>query len=335
MTYHLAAISASKRVHFLTPERPNSVLALLNEHGFTNSQIAKLGKYNPGFLLADPEKTIFRKLKFFSSVGITGPDLAKFISTNPTLLRHSLPNQIIPAYKFVRSALLFDDEMVIRALRLGSRILLYDVEKIMAPNLLVLRETGMTKSLINMLLTYHSSLIGHKVDKFRDKVREVINMGFCPTKTKFIQALHAIINISESNWLHKIELYGRYGWSQDEMLSVFKKHPLCMTFSEKKIIGCMDFLVNVMDMKPSEIAGTPYLLCYSVKKRIIPRGLVIKILKSKGALEKNISFSTVVGLTDKCFVERYMDKHREHIPYLQDVFEGRMCPQELGLQYGQ
>ncbi|XP_037496101.1 uncharacterized protein LOC105628382 [Jatropha curcas] len=160
-----------------------------------------------------------------------------------------------------RSALLFDDDMVIRALRAGSRILLYDVEKIMAPNLLILREIGMTQSLINMLLTYHSSLICHKVDKFRDKVKEVINMGFCPTKTKFVHALHAIISISKSNWQHKIELYGRYGWSEDEMLSVFKKHPLCM----------------------------------------------------------------------------YVDKHKEHIPYLLDVFEGkgRMYSEELGFQYGQ
>ncbi|KDP43838.1 hypothetical protein JCGZ_20848 [Jatropha curcas] len=84
------------------------------------------------------------------------------------------------------------------------------IKEVMAPNLLVLREIAMTQSLINILLTYHSSLICHKVDKFRDKVREVINMGFCPTKAKFVQALHAIISISESNWLHKIELYGRY-----------------------------------------------------------------------------------------------------------------------------
>ncbi|KDP43848.1 hypothetical protein JCGZ_20858 [Jatropha curcas] len=190
----------------------------------------------------------------------------------------------------------------------------------------------MPQSLIKQIFVHRPSLLCHKADKFRDKIKELIDMGFDPTEMKFIPALHAIINYSESNWQRKIQVYRRCGWSKYEILSVFKKYPQCMTLSEKKIIGIMDFLVNVMDMKPSEIAGTSCNFSYSLKKRIIPRGLVIKILKSKGALEKNISLSSVMVVTDKCFLERYMDKHREHIPYLQDVFEGRMCPQELGFQ---
>ncbi|XP_037496102.1 uncharacterized protein LOC105628383 [Jatropha curcas] len=330
-----AANSASKRVQFETVERPNSGLALLHKYGFSNPQITKIVKLYPLLLLADPEKTIFPKLMFFSSIGISSPDIIEIISSKPGILTHSLRNRIIPVYEFLKSALLFDDDMVNKAMRRGSRIFQRNVERVSAPNLLFLREIGMPQSSIQLLLIHHTNLLLYKVDMFREKIKEVMNMGFYPTETKFIHALASMLQLSESNWEHKIEVYGRCGWSEADVMFAFKKAPEIMTFSEKKIIGCMDFLVNVMDMKPSEIAGTPYLLCYSTKKRIIPRGLVIKILKSKGALEKNICFSTVVGLTNKCFLERYMDKHREHIPYLQDVFEGRMCPQELGLQYGQ
>ncbi|KDP43842.1 hypothetical protein JCGZ_20852 [Jatropha curcas] len=327
-----AANSISKRVQFVNPERPDCVLAFLNKHGFCNFQITKIIKSRPQLLLADPEKTFLPKLNFFSSVGITGPNLAKLISSLPALLITSLRNQIIPAYEFLKSALLFDDDMVIRSLRSQSRFLLCHVEKTSAPNLLVLREIGMPQSVIQHILIHHPKLLCHKAEKFHDKIKELIDMGFCPTKTTFAHALSSMLQFSESNWEHKIEAYGRCGWSEADVMFAFKKAPEIMTFSEKKIIGCMDFLVTVMDMKPSEIAACPYFLHYSLKKRIIPRGLVIKILK--GALEKNISFYSAVGLTDKCFLERYVEKHKEHIPYLQDVLEGRMCPQELGIQYG-
>ncbi|KDP42803.1 hypothetical protein JCGZ_23745 [Jatropha curcas] len=287
-------------------------------------------KSHPQLLLYDSEKNIFPKLKFFSSIGISDPNIAKLISSKPFILSHSLRNRIIPVYKLLKSALLFDDHMVIKAIVNSTRIFQNDVERISA-NLLVLREIGMPQSVIQLLLTWHDSLLCFKVDIFRDKVKEAIDMGFCPTKMKFVLAL-AAISQTESNWQHKIEVYRRCGWSKDEIMSAFKRDPQCMCSSENKIFGVVDFLVNVMDMKPSEIAARPCLLHFSLKKRIIPRGLVIKILKSKGAWEKNISFYTVLQLNDKCFLERYIDKHREHIPYLRDVFEGRMCPQELGFQ---
>ncbi|KDP43851.1 hypothetical protein JCGZ_20861 [Jatropha curcas] len=329
-----AAHSASKKVKFQTLGRPDSVLSLLNKHGFSKSQISKIIKLKPRILLSNTEKTIALKLNFFSSVGITGPNLAKLISSNPLVLYCSLSNRIIPVYKFLMSALQFDNDMVIKAVCGPSRIFIKNVEKVCARNLLVLREIGMPQSIIQALLMYHTSLLCCNVDKLRDKIKRLIDMGLCPTKTKFIHALHAMVSFSESNWQHKLEVYERCGWSKDEILSAFKKYPQYMTFSEKKMIGTIDFLVNVMDMKPSEIAACPYLFTYSLKKRIIPRGLVIKILMLKCVLDKNISFYTVLLLTDKCFLEKYVDEHRKHIPYLQDVFEGRMCPQELGFQYG-
>ncbi|XP_012065164.2 uncharacterized protein LOC105628381 isoform X2 [Jatropha curcas] len=328
-----AANSASKRVQFENVERPNSVLALLHKYGFSNPQITKIVKLYPLLLLADPEKTIFPKLMFFSSIGISSPDIAELISSKPVVLTHSLRNRIIPVYKFLKSALLFDDDMVIKAMSRGSRIFQHDVERVSAPNLLFLREIGMPQSCIQLLLIHYTNLLLFKVGMFRNKIKEVMNMGFCPTETKFIRALAAITQ-NESSWQHKIEVYVRCGWSKDEILSAFKKDPRCMTFSEKKIIGTMDFLVNVMDLKPSAVAANPYLLSHSLKKRTIPRDLVIEILISEGGLQKNISFSSVLTLSEKCFSKIYVDKHKEHIPSLQDVFEGRMCPQELGFQYG-
>ncbi|KDP42804.1 hypothetical protein JCGZ_23746 [Jatropha curcas] len=291
-------------------------------------------KRRPNLLLADPEKTILPKLNFFSSIGMAGPDIANVISSCPLILTCSLRNRIIPVYEFLKCALLFDDDLLIKAMSKPSRNFLQDVESVSAPNLLVLREIGMPQSVIQLILIHYFNLLCCNVDKFSNKIKEVISMGFCPRETKFVHALGVLVQLSESNFQDRIEVYGRLGWSKDDILSAFKKHPNFMKFSEKKIIAAVDFLINVMGMKRSELAAYPYFFSYSLKKRIIPRALVIKILMSKGVMEKNLRFHSVLKLSEKCFSERYVEKHLENIPYLQDVFEGRMCPQELGFQYG-
>ncbi|XP_012065162.2 uncharacterized protein LOC105628379 [Jatropha curcas] len=176
-----AAISASKKVQFLTPERPDSVLTLLNKHGFTNSQMAKIVKNDPRILLYDSGKLFLPKVfKFFSLLeSLAQPwHIAQFISSNPPLLSTSLRNRIIPGYEFLMNALLFDDDMVIKAMSNQSRILRQDVEKISAPNLLFLRRIGTPQSLIRQILMHHPSVLCRKADKFLDKIKELIDMGF-------------------------------------------------------------------------------------------------------------------------------------------------------------
>ena len=59
-----SAILASQRMNFENPERPDSVLNLLKENGFTPTQISKIVRLHPRFLLSDPEKTLCPRLSF-------------------------------------------------------------------------------------------------------------------------------------------------------------------------------------------------------------------------------------------------------------------------------
>ncbi|GFQ07223.1 dead-box ATP-dependent RNA helicase 46 [Phtheirospermum japonicum] len=60
------AITASKKLHFDSPDKPNSVLNFLQKKGFTKTQIADLVKGRPQFLLSNPEKSLLPKIRFFS-----------------------------------------------------------------------------------------------------------------------------------------------------------------------------------------------------------------------------------------------------------------------------
>ncbi|KAL7241877.1 hypothetical protein ACSBR1_014452 [Camellia fascicularis] len=55
------AISASNYVKFETPNKPDSVLAFLENHGFTKTHISNLVRKYPPVILCDREKTLLSK----------------------------------------------------------------------------------------------------------------------------------------------------------------------------------------------------------------------------------------------------------------------------------
>ena len=101
-----------------------------------------------------------------------------------------------------------------------------------------------------------------KNHEFREITKQAKEMGFNPQKTTFVLAIHRSI------W-DKCTRGG--GWSEDDIMCAFKKHPHCMMLSERKINRTMEFLVKEMNMAPRSIAGCPVVLFFSLDKRIIPR----------------------------------------------------------------
>ncbi|KAL2485849.1 Mitochondrial transcription termination factor family protein [Abeliophyllum distichum] len=185
------AISASEKVHFESPERPNSVLTLLKKHGLSRTHIANLVRKRPSLLLSNPEKTLLPKLEFFKSIGVSKAHLGSIISRDPTLLARSLENQMIPNYNYLKSVLL-TDERVIAAVKRTSWIFLEDLTKNLAPNIAVLKELNVPQSCIILLLTHFPEAIMQKSDEFRASVSEVVEMGFNPLRSLFVLAVHAI-----------------------------------------------------------------------------------------------------------------------------------------------
>ncbi|XP_034685706.1 transcription termination factor MTEF1, chloroplastic-like [Vitis riparia] len=148
---HEDALSASKLLRFETPEKPDSVLAFFNSHGFSKSQTSKIVKSLPRLLASDPDKTLLPKLQFFYSKGASKPDVAKIVVSTPGILKRSLENQIIPSFNFLKD-FLQSDEMAITVVKRFSRILLFDLHTYVASNMNALQEFGVPKSNIAGLL---------------------------------------------------------------------------------------------------------------------------------------------------------------------------------------
>jgi mTERF domain-containing protein len=309
-----------KKVHFKTPEGPDLVVNLLKNHGFTNAQISKLVMGEPRLLLSDPVKTILPKLQFFGSKGLSDTKCVHIISFCPSILVRSLQNHHMPIFYFLKSTLTMD-EKVATALKRWPRLLCQDAEMNLAPNLRLLRETGVPQSSISRLMTTWPSSAFLKHSKFVEIVKEVKDMGFDPFKSKFVQAIRMLIGMKKANWENKLEVRGRWGWSKDETLLAFKKRPLIMITSKSKITKVMDYLINKMGYPSSDIARNPLIVCSSLEERIIPRCSVVQILLLKGLIKKDLPAYTFLGPVDKYFLERYVTKFQESCPQLLSFYQ--------------
>ncbi|KAF5944628.1 hypothetical protein HYC85_018705 [Camellia sinensis] len=156
-------------------------------------------------------------------------------------------------------------------IRRCARVLFFDLQVSVVPNIEILREAGVPNA---------------KIASFLSKEKHDFN----PVSLKFVIAFQTVSSMSKSTWEKKVEVYKKWGCSEDEILVAFEKYPWCMMASEHKIMRVMEFFVNKMGWDSSFLARRPILIGHSLEKRIVPRCAVYQVLLSKGLI-KNINFN--------------------------------------------
>ncbi|KAL2247223.1 UNVERIFIED_CONTAM: hypothetical protein Sindi_2574600 [Sesamum indicum] len=327
-----AAISASKKVQLNSPEKADLLLALFKSHGFSNAHISKMITKLPITLTADPEKTVSPKLKFFRSIGVPAPILARMVSHSPLILRCSLQDRIIPIYNILKTLLQTDERIVHFIKRVGGNYhFINGVLKYIHSNVATLRKYGLSESNISFFLSNNPKILLIKTDRLAVLVDRVIELGFDTTKVYFVVAMETLFGMSKSTWEHKKEVYQRWGWSESDILKAFSVHPKCMSLSEKKIMSVMEFLVNEMSFQPLDIANYPVVICYNLEKRIKPRCRIAKALLLKKLTKKSYRLSSLMLISERLFLDRYVTKYQGKIPLL-DVYHGKLSLVDLGLE---
>ncbi|KAE8038614.1 hypothetical protein FH972_011108 [Carpinus fangiana] len=156
-----SAILASQRVLFQSPERPDSVLNLFKENGFSNDQISHIVRKHPPILLSDLEKTLLPKIELLRSIGVSSSDVITILTSNPFLFKSSIKKYLIPCYDFLKSVLLVD-EKVLKIFKRSSRFFLSNVTNTIAPNIALLRQLGAPPSTISFLAFSLRRYVGWK-----------------------------------------------------------------------------------------------------------------------------------------------------------------------------
>ncbi|CAN6971324.1 unnamed protein product [Brassica rapa subsp. trilocularis] len=367
------AESISKKVSFEDNVNPQSVLSLLRSHGFRDSHISSIITNYPKLLTLDAESSLAPKLKFLKSRGASTSELTEILSKVPKILRIKKDKTLSRYYDFVKEIVQADksssSEFEV------SLPLPHGPSKIR--NVFALRQLGMPQDLLFPLLISQSGAVNGKV-RFEESLKKVLEMGFDPTTSRFVQALRMLYQMSEKTIQEKVNVYKRLGLSGEDVWEMFKKWPTFMTNSEKKItqtfetfskcglveeeilsafkkfpqcIGasehnCVDtflglgfskddvavifkrlplcvsystemvkrkteFVVKEMNWPLQAVVSFPGVLGLSMEKRVVPRCNVIKALMSKGLIgsDEPPPVGSALACTDELFLRRYVRKH--------------------------
>ncbi|XP_058202706.1 uncharacterized protein LOC131317150 [Rhododendron vialii] len=317
-----AAISASKRVNFESPERPDSVLAFFKNNEFTKTQISNLIKKFPQLLLSDPDKILLPKFEFLKSKGFSAEDVARIVSTSPFAVR-SLENLIIPSFDFC-SNLLQSEEEAIAAIKRCAMLLSLDKLTHVTPNIEILHVASVPNVRVISSFLKQPRPFMMRSNEFQQIVEDVEKMGFDPSKGSFLRAIHVLRAVSKSMWEKKVEVYKKWGWTEDEILVAFKHQPEYMEASKDKINRVMDFAVNQLGWESSLVARRPILFSLSLEKRIVPRFAIYQVLLSKGIIKtKYISLNTLV-ISEKQFLEKFVVRYNEEAPKLLKLYKEKL-----------
>ncbi|KAK7363612.1 hypothetical protein VNO77_05761 [Canavalia gladiata] len=313
-----SALRASNKVRFDNPQKPDSVLAFFHNRGFSNSQIRRIVKRELRLLLCDPDKVLLPKFEFLRSKGASSADIVHMVSTGPRFLSRSLENHIVPAYEFVRGFLHSDDQII--ACMMRNSCFLSDGR--LAFNSKLLLDNGVRPSdIANLLRRWPSVLSSANMLKTVEELKEI---GFASSTSTFSVALLAKRTVNKTKWDDKVETFKKWGWSQEHVLKAFKKQPYCMLTSADKIDALMNYWVNQFGCDSLELVKAPVLFQLSLHKRIVPRASVVQFLVSKGLRKKDASTTLPFVITEKSFLEKFVNRFKEDSSHLLKIYEENM-----------
>ncbi|KAM7269339.1 hypothetical protein ACFE04_024836 [Oxalis oulophora] len=317
-----SALSAAKYARFTTPERsPDSILSFFTDQGFSKSQLSKLLTLAPALIsCTDAPKFFMPKIQFLKSKGFTQTELVKTLTLNPLILKRSLQAFLIPHFDYLKS-LLGSDDKVAQVIKRHPPSFTRKRQSRLEPNISILQKHGVSQSGIFYLLFYQPRTIDINPDKFELLVEEIIKLGINPLRQTFVVAIIAKLSMSKLTWERKLDVYKKWGLSEEEMLLAFVKYPWCMTISEEKLTKAMDIYVNKLGLESSVISKRPTMIGYSLKERIIPRSLVIQVLLSKGLIDKSTVTGNAFVCSEKLFLKKFVNNYGNEVPDLLKLYE--------------
>ncbi|KAE8679792.1 putative F-box family protein [Hibiscus syriacus] len=225
-------------------------------------------KRKPNLLSSSLEKTIKTEFKIFRDLGFSTDDVADIVAGDPWILTRSVDDRIAPSILDLESVLGSKADIV-KLLKTSAWFLKCDLQKTIMPNIEYLRSCGISLSQIVFYLFSYPTFFLHKAESIKQFVKRSNDMGVDRKSNMFFVAIRTLSSMSEEKWEQKL------GFSEDDILSTFRRTPHVFNVSEGKIKEITDFLLTRKNVGISLITSNPLVLSYSPEHRLKPRLLVI------------------------------------------------------------
>ncbi|KAM3296976.1 hypothetical protein ACQJBY_039049 [Aegilops geniculata] len=296
------ALKASKKLsHLNSPANPDAVLAFLAGLGLSGADAAAVVAKDPRFLGAKVDKTLAPVVAGLTGLGLSSPEIARIVSLTPDGFRRR--------------------SILSRLLKRSSCLLFSDLDKVVKPNVVFLRECGLGDCDIAKLCIHGPRMLTTNPERVCTMVTSAERLGVPRGSGMFRKALHAVAFLSEEKIAAKVDyLKNTFRWSDAEASIDVRKYPAVLRQSKESLKRRSEFFFSEVGLEPMYIAHRSGILSYSMEGRLRPRYYVIKFLKQNGLLACDLSLYSAIKMTDKVFVEKLICPHKEAAPHLAEDY---------------
>uniref|UniRef100_A0A453MR01 Uncharacterized protein n=5 Tax=Aegilops tauschii subsp. strangulata TaxID=200361 RepID=A0A453MR01_AEGTS len=309
-----SAKASAKLSHLKSPARPDAVLAFLAGLGLSGADVAALVARDPRFLCAGVETILAPNVAGLTGLGLSRSDITRLLSVAGI---HFRCRTIVTNLHYHLSLFGSTDNFLCALKRNGSCILSSDLDRVIKPNVALLREFGIGPCDIAKLCAAQPWLLTCNVERIRAMAVSVEGLGVPRGSGMFRHALNAVAFVSEEKIAAKVEhLKKTFRWSDAEVGIAISRAPNVLNKTKEFLQRRSEFLISDLGLEPAYIAHRPVMLSYSLEGRVRPRSYVVKFLKANGLLDPDRDLYSVLVLSEKVFMEKYICPHKEAAPCL-------------------
>ncbi|PAN24886.1 hypothetical protein PAHAL_4G259300 [Panicum hallii] len=297
---------------------PDAVLALLSGIGLSSADIADVIAADPLLLRASPKNIGPRLLALRDRLCLSTPQIARFLLIGSRALRCC---DVGPRLEFFISFFGSFEQLLAIMKKNSGHILLGNVERVINPNIALLRQWGLSVRDIAQLCSRNSRLLTFSPKRVKECLLCAEELGVPRSSRMFKYVVSIVSNITKEKVAPKLKfLKSTLGCSESEVAIAVSKMPSILPLSEELLLRKIHFLIKEVGMEPQYIVERPVLLAHSLEKRLLPRHCVMKVLQAKGLLSSKMGFYTFAQIGEKTFKLKYIDCHTDSVPGLADAY---------------
>ncbi|XP_009614342.1 uncharacterized protein LOC107829072 [Nicotiana tabacum] len=305
----------------------SAVVDFFQNHGFSATQVKKIVRMRPCLLASKVDKTLKPKLKFLQSIGFSEDECSKIICYNPNILLSSIRKLLTPSFDSLKT-FMGSKVQAMDAVRRSPQILSRKISHNWKQTVQVLHQIGIPDSQVSEFIFKSPIILTINPQKMSVVGLRLKEMGFDVTSPAFRIAFTTMSKVSHSNLERKLETYRSAGFSDEEILNIFRSQPTCMFYTEENIRSLVAFYVDRLHLSPSHLSQRPAFLLRSLKRRVIPRCSVMQVLWSRGIVPEAGKLSTILMIREKDFLQKYVTRYEAKVPELQAAYQGELMFKE-------
>uniref|UniRef100_A0A0E0MDT7 Uncharacterized protein n=1 Tax=Oryza punctata TaxID=4537 RepID=A0A0E0MDT7_ORYPU len=313
------ALKASKKLsHLNSPTKPDAVLAVISGVGLSRADLAAVVAADPMLLCARAHNVAHRLHSLRDRVGLSDADIARFLLAGGAYgLRKC---DIAPRLEFWIGFVGSFDKLL-PAVKLNNGFLVSDLDRVVKPNIALLQECGLSVCEIAKLTRLKWSVLSLSPERVKASVLCIEKLVVPRSSDRFKHVLKSACWNSEDMLAMKMEfLRTTLGCSEDKLRAAVCMSPQILCLSNKILCQKIDFLISEVSLEREFIVERPWVLGYSLEKRMVPRHSVMKILRAMGLMKDAVDFSSSLPYSEKNFVARYIDPYKQAAPTLADSY---------------